>query len=168
MMMLTSRGSKEKIDEELPDDRRAHPPDGLGMQEDDNLLPHPHSHSTTGAHMLTSPRGILASSGRRFVTSSSGYYHLPAAQLPPSVCGFTNPLTVRWFLSIVGSEYCHIYFWIIKDLCWMQSWRHFSIYAGICALAWCVVILYHTLRTLNYHEMWHFVALFLWLFANFW
>lgn len=85
-----------------------------------------------------------------------------------SICGFTNPLTVRWFFSVIGSEYCHTYFWIAKDLAWMQSWRHSSIFFGMLALAWSFLILYHSLRTLNWHELWNFVALFLWLFANFW
>lgn len=85
-----------------------------------------------------------------------------------SVLGFTNPLTINWFFSVVGVEYCHTYFWIAKDLAWMQSWRHFSIFFGLMALGWSLLILYHVMRTVNWHELWNFVALFLWLFANFW
>lgn len=86
----------------------------------------------------------------------------------PTIWGFTNPLTVSWFFSVIGSEYCHTYFWIAKDLAWMQSWRHCSIFFGLSALGWSLLILFHSLRTLNWHELWNFMALFLWLFANFW
>lgn len=86
----------------------------------------------------------------------------------PKILGFTNPLTVQWFFSVVGSEYCHVIFWIAKDLSWMQSWRHLSIFFGELALAWSLLLLFHALRTLNIHEIWNFIALFLWLFANFW
>eukprot|EP01031_Cornospumella_fuschlensis_P023144 gene23144-28127_t len=86
----------------------------------------------------------------------------------PSYYGFTNPLKLQWFFSVIGAEYCHTYFWIAKDLAWMQSWRRSSIFFGLCALVWSLLILYHSLRTLNWHELWNFIALFLWLFANFW
>jgi hypothetical protein len=85
-----------------------------------------------------------------------------------SVIGFTTPLTVKWLYSVVGSEYCHIYFWLCKDLSWMQSWLYLSIWFGSLALAWSFLLLYHSLRTVNWHELWNFTALFLWLFANFW
>lgn len=85
-----------------------------------------------------------------------------------SVLGFTTPLTINWFYSIIGAEYCHIYFWLIKDLSWMQSWLYLSIFFGSLALIWSFLILYHSLRTFNWHELWNFTALFMWLFANFW
>ena len=85
-----------------------------------------------------------------------------------SIAGFTNALSVEWFTSVVGSEYCHTYFWIAKDIAWMQGWRRFSILFGLAALAWSFIIMFHALRTLNWHELWNFVVLFLWLFANFW
>jgi hypothetical protein len=85
-----------------------------------------------------------------------------------SVLGFSTPLSIEWFFSVVGTEYCHIYFWLLKDLAWMQSWLYLSISFGTMALLWSLLILYHSLRTLNWHEVWNFIALFLWLFANFW
>lgn len=84
-----------------------------------------------------------------------------------SSLGFTAPLSWRWFVSVVGTEYCHTYFWIAKDLAWMQGLRESSLFFGLLALGWSLVILYHALRTVNWHEIWNFVALFLWLFANF-
>jgi hypothetical protein len=94
--------------------------------------------------------------------------NLARSSHPHSVLGFTTPLTVKWFFSVVGAEYCHIYFWLLKDLAWMQSWLYLSIVFGLLALFWSLLILYHALRTLNFHEIWNFFALFLWLFANFW
>ena len=46
--------------------------------------------------------------------------------------------------------------------------RKCSLFFGLSALVWSLSILYHGLRTENFHEIWNFVALFLWLFANFW
>lgn len=85
-----------------------------------------------------------------------------------SIWGFSTALSSQWFFSVVGSEHFHTYWWIAKDLCWMQGQLSFSIFFGLCALAWSLLILYHALRTLNWHEMWNFVALFMWLFANYW
>jgi len=32
-------------------------------------------------------------------------------------------IAIGWFFSVAGTEYCHTYFWIAKDLAWMQGWR---------------------------------------------
>jgi hypothetical protein len=84
-----------------------------------------------------------------------------------SFAGFTNPLTLSWFVSVFGVEHCHTYFWIFKDLAWMQGLRNASVFFGLLALAWSLLILYHAIRTVNWHELHNFIALFLWLFANF-
>lgn len=82
--------------------------------------------------------------------------------------GFSEPWSVDWCFSVIGSEYCHMYFWILKDLAWTQGWRLFSISFGSFAIMWWVIILYHSLRTRNGAEVWNAIGLFLWLFANFW
>lgn len=82
--------------------------------------------------------------------------------------GFSQPWSVDWCFSVIGSEYCHTYFWILKDLAWTQGWRLFSISIGSFAIMWWTIILYHALRTRNIDELWNAVGLFLWLFANFW
>jgi len=84
-----------------------------------------------------------------------------------TVAGFSGPVTFKWFISVMGTEYCHTYFWIAKDLAWMQGHRDSSLFFGLCALGWSLMVLYHALRTVNWHEIWNFIALFLWLFANF-
>ncbi len=130
-------------------------------------------------HQRLSSTGIIgsgANSGNRsrstsLSTGTMSFSHSPRTIYTsgrPRLLGITNPLTLRWFFSIIGSEYCHIYFWIVKDLAWVQNWRRVSIIFGSLALAWSIVILYHSLRTLNWHEIWNFIASFLWLFANFW
>lgn len=85
-----------------------------------------------------------------------------------SYLGFRSPLTLTWFISVVGSEYCQTYLWIAKDLSWMQGSRRPSIFFGLVALLWSMLLLYHGIRTENWHEIWNFTAHFLWLFANFW
>ncbi len=135
-----------------------------------------HKHSNKQRLSSTGFIGSGAISGNRSRSTSLSNGSLSFSHSPrtiytsgrPRLLGITNPLTVRWFFSIIGSEYCHIYFWIIKDLAWVQNWRRFSIIFGSLALAWSIVILYHSLRTLNWHEIWNFIASFLWLFANFW
>lgn len=82
--------------------------------------------------------------------------------------GFNKPLSGSWFISATGVDYCLMYFWIAKDLSWMQSWLDDSICCGLLALSWSLLVLYHAIRTLNWHELWNFIALFLWLFANYW
>jgi hypothetical protein len=85
-----------------------------------------------------------------------------------SYLGFSKPLRLSWFISVVGADYCLIYFWIAKDLSWMQAWLDYSIFFGLIALTWSLLVLFHAIRTLNWHELWNFIALFLWLFANYW
>lgn len=127
------------------------------------------SHSSSGGH--TPRHHQNRSRSTSFNTANLAFTHSPSmiyTSSRPRYLGITNPLTIHWFFSIIGSEYCHIYFWIIKDLAWTQNWRKVSIIFGILALVWSLVILYHSLRTLNWHEIWNFIASFLWLFANFW
>ena len=44
-----------------------------------------------------------------------------------SIFGFTIPFSSLWLLSLDGSEYFHCYLWILKDIAWTQSWRHFAL-----------------------------------------
>ena len=85
-----------------------------------------------------------------------------------SVWGFTYPWSADWCLSVIGSEYCHSYFWIAKDLAWTQGWRFFALFYGSAAILWWGIIGYHALRTRNPDEVWNAIALLLWLSANFW
>ena len=87
---------------------------------------------------------------------------------PGGYLGLAEPFSIDWCFSVIGAEYCHTYFWILKDLAWTQGWRLFSISIGSFAIMWWVILLYHSLRLRNLDEIWNCVGLFLWLFANFW
>ena len=85
-----------------------------------------------------------------------------------SIWGFTFPITIEWYFSPTGAEYCHTYFWIFKDLAWTQGWKQTSLLFGIAAIVWSLIILYHAVKHLNYHEVVNAITLLMWLFANFW
>ena len=84
------------------------------------------------------------------------------------VCGFAEPFHLQWFFTISGSEYAHVYFWILKDLSWTQELKYVSLFFGTLATLWCVVIFYHAFRTGNKDEVYNTCALFMWIFANYW
>lgn len=84
-----------------------------------------------------------------------------------SQCYFTVPWSPQVYFTVRGSENFHIYLWIAKDLAWTQSWYFPSLVFGIAALAWCLVLLYHALRSRCFHEVYMFLALLMWLVANF-
>lgn len=76
--------------------------------------------------------------------------------------GFSEPFSSDWCFSVIGAEYCHTYFWILKDLAWTQGWRIFSISVGSLAIMWWTVLFYHALRLRNVDEVWNCIGLFLW------
>ena len=76
--------------------------------------------------------------------------------------GLSQPWSVDWCFSVIGAEYCHTYFWILKDLAWTQGWRIFSISFGSFAIMWWTILLYHALRLRNIDEIWNCIGLFLW------
>lgn len=76
-------------------------------------------------------------------------------------------LSFQYFTTVRGVENLLIYLWILKDLCWTQNW-----YAGL-YFSSIAVILFAMLAFLSmywrcFDEAWHFIASFLWLFANTW
>jgi hypothetical protein len=84
-----------------------------------------------------------------------------------------NPPDQAWspsfYLSERGLDNIHIYFWITKDLCWVQSWLLPGLIIGSLA---CLYALFLTFRAAywrrNLGEFWIKLAEFMWLFANFW
>ena len=118
------------------------------------IIGNSYTHSSIQTINSSNPSSSTAPSNKR--TTASSYL------------GFRSPLTLTWFISVVGSEYCQTYLWIAKDLSWMQGSRRPSIFFGLVALLWSMLLLYHGIRTENWHEIWNFTAHFLWLFANFW
>eukprot|EP01039_Chlorochromonas_danica_P007052 gene7052-7798_t len=80
---------------------------------------------------------------------------------------FTVPWSPQIYFTVRGSENFHIYLWIAKDLAWSERWYYAALTAGIAALVWCSVLVYHAYRSRCKHEMYLVVALVLWLTANF-
>lgn len=80
---------------------------------------------------------------------------------------FTVPWSPQIYFTVRGSENFHIYLWIAKDLAWSERWYYAALAAGIAALVWCSVLVYHAYRSRCKHEMYLVVALVLWLTANF-
>jgi len=86
---------------------------------------------------------------------------------------WTSMPRYRWtpqhFLTCVrGTEYLHIYLWIIKDLAWTQDLYILGIVFGTFALAVSLFLTTRAVQFKNWIELWHYIAQFLWLFGNFW
>jgi hypothetical protein len=84
------------------------------------------------------------------------------------VCGFTEPFQFSWFFTIVGAEYFHVYLWIAKDFSWTQEFKTLSLFFGTCATLWCIVIFFNAFQVGNNDEVYSTIALFMWIFANYW
>jgi hypothetical protein len=88
------------------------------------------------------------------------------------ICWF-NPPDIEWspsfYLSERGLDNLHIYLWITKDFCWVQSWLIPGLIIGSLA---CLYALFLSFRAAywrrNLGEFWIKLAEFMWLFANFW
>jgi hypothetical protein len=79
----------------------------------------------------------------------------------------SQPWNISYYWTVRGSENFHIYLWIAKDLAWSQSWYWPAMVFGSLALAWCFVLLHHAVAARNFEEVYMWVALTLWLAANF-
>jgi hypothetical protein len=74
----------------------------------------------------------------------------------------------KWFSTVKGSDWLHLYMWMVKDLAWAQGWYAVGMISGAAALVWSAVLEYLALKEKNYVEAWHYMAQFLWLLGNFW
>jgi len=111
---------------------------------------------------LTQPVGGVDAKGEPFKASDSGGRAEAEAGQEEGYLGFSEPWSIDWCFSVIGAEYCHTYFWILKDLAWTQGWRLFSISVGSFAIMWWTILLYHALRLRNIDEIWNCIGLFLW------
>ena len=81
------------------------------------------------------------------------------------ICWYQYPehaLSLKFFLSIRGSENFHLYLWLIKDLAWAQSWYYCGHIFGSLAVIWSVYILSHAAREGNTNEIFTGVAQTFW------
>ena len=87
-----------------------------------------------------------------------------------NICWFHYP-SQPWTLSYYfneGQENVHIYFWLLKDLAWVQSWYLPGILIGGLACCWSIFLVWRSISHRNLNEFWSRFADFLWLFANYW
>ena len=101
---------------------------------------------------------------RSFIEKEIGIFVHPSTQV-----GRVDRTGTKEFVyhTVRGVENILIYTWIAKDLCWLlysPDW----IYFGIGALCICGVVVVKSISEMNFEDVWHRVAEFLWLFANFW
>ena len=78
-----------------------------------------------------------------------------------------EPWTINWYASVRGQESLHVYFWIMKDLSWVQSWYYPGYFFGALSVAWMAYILIQAFRKRSIDEIWCTLAHLLWLLGNF-
>lgn len=87
------------------------------------------------------------------------------------ICWFNlpnEPFQFSYFISMKGQENCHIYFWLLKDLAWVQSWYYEGLFIGALACSWSLFLIIKSIKNKNLNDFWSRFADFLWLFANYW
>jgi hypothetical protein len=62
-------------------------------------------------------------------------------------------------------ENIHIFFWLIKDSCWMMNWKYMGMFM---ILPTVLVALWMIKRTWNDLEKWINLSVLLWVMANSW
>ena len=80
---------------------------------------------------------------------------------------FDVPYSPQIYFTVRGAENFHIYLWIAKDLSWTQNKLVPALFFGSCALAWCLVLVYHAFNIKSYVEIYMVIGLMLWLSGNF-
>ncbi len=79
----------------------------------------------------------------------------------------SRPWSLDYYYSVRGSENVHIYLWVAKDLSWSQGWEIPGMFFGCLAIVWCLVLLQHAIHDKNLEEIYMWIALVMWLSANF-
>lgn len=72
-----------------------------------------------------------------------------------------------YFYTIRGVENLLVYTWIAKDICWTtysSDWMFFV----VLSLVFSGLIVAKSIFELDFEDVWHRIAEFLWLFSNFW
>lgn len=78
-------------------------------------------------------------------------------------------LKKNFFLfSIRGFDNFHVYLWILKDYAWSSGNDPMAYVSGVAALSWCGVLAIVAIKDRDVEELYFLVAMFGWLFANFW
>ena len=74
--------------------------------------------------------------------------------------------TFQYYFSTRGQESFHIYFWLIKDLTWVQGWYVEGILFGTLAVAWQVYMMCKAVYNRSFEETVCSTGMFFWLFGK--
>jgi hypothetical protein len=72
-----------------------------------------------------------------------------------------------YLYTIRGVENFLVYTWIAKDICWTTYSRDWMFFV-VLSLVFSGLIVVKSIYELDFEDVWHRVAEFLWLFSNFW
>ena len=72
-----------------------------------------------------------------------------------------------YFFTIRGVENLLIYTWVAKDLSWTTYYSDWIVFA-IISLVLSGLVVIKTIFEVDFEDLWHRIAEFLWLFANVW
>lgn len=88
------------------------------------------------------------------------------------LCWLYGPTTLwtplYYIMSIRGSEYFLMYFWILKDFCWTQDYYYAGQIFGILAVVISGLLIFRSAIVGHYREVFVNTATCLWLMGNFW
>jgi Ca2+/Na+ antiporter len=62
-------------------------------------------------------------------------------------------------------ENLHIFFWLLKDSCWMMEWKLFGTFMIIPTISLAIWMIY---RTRQHPEIWINLSVLVWVMANSW
>jgi hypothetical protein len=76
--------------------------------------------------------------------------------------------TLEMYSTIRGLESLLLYLWIAKDIAWTTSNWVCAWLFGMLSVVFAFLFLVRAVMDVNWLEIWHAVAQFLWVFGNFW
>jgi hypothetical protein len=76
--------------------------------------------------------------------------------------------TLSYYFSTRGQESFHIYFWLLKDLTWVQAWYVEGMLFGTMAVTWQLYMMCKAVHNRSFEEIVCSTGMFFWLFGNFW
>jgi len=78
-----------------------------------------------------------------------------------------EPWSIRYYFSTRGQDNGHIYFWIMKDLSWLQCWYYEGHIFGFLALLWSLFMALKALNKERYDDAFIVLCQLTWLTGNF-
>ena len=81
--------------------------------------------------------------------------------------GCEHDITDAYFYTIRGVENLLIYTWIAKDLCWLTYFKYYLPFPIAALSISGLLVLNSAVIEQDFEDVWHRIAEFLWLLANF-